>query len=805
MCIRVETVSRDICIDFSDLLICQHIYLDINSNYRCIFSYSDAENILCQNKTPKTRADLDAICKEYKELAGYVMQLLSKIYKQTERDSFANDCCYASLKHNPFLWHSFVDLCNRGENPNAQEIFQIRSDELLDQMEKQMCHTSSDVEKNSISISLPADHCTPNNNAVMIDAIAAADETPLSNASMIHSHVDVDTPYRKSFKYLHATMSPVTPSFGVLPLHSPHESLKQTTLFITPSPPLQQSQQSQLLIENSEKNNSNKKIRGNLNSLVSRKEISTTPLLNQSSNISPNPRTPQSQVNNIQNSQNQSVRRSSRIFSNYSVKENNKSPKFSKFAQPRSPPRKTSKRVSSKTSKTTLNELNEKNCLLSEKEKIETITSSAQVITDSFQHYNYQQIQAMKKQSADGLMQLLQTLGDAYLHLQQYELDDAQEVLETKLPFSHLRSSWVQSILAVVHHERREYEDACKIFAEVRKNSPFRTEYMEIYSTDLWHLQGETQLSVLAQELMQHEKTSAVTWCVAGNCFSALKEHDTAIKFFNRAIQMNPEFAYAYTLLGHELVVTEELEKALTCYRKAILKDSRHYNAWYGIGTIYSKQERFQLAEVHYRHSLKINRKNSVILVHIGVMQFYLNKREQALQTLLEAIKLDPKNPLCKFHHASMNFKMGKFQEALDELEELKQIVPKESVVFYLIGKIHKQLGNIDLALMHFSWATDLGKFKISSPKVQLNFIRSLVLDPKGANNQLKDKFDSVIRSHQQAEQADTSELRSRDEFEEDDVSLIDEEDTTSNDNNNSSGGAGGIELDDTDVMNQDQ
>jgi anaphase-promoting complex subunit 3 len=90
-------------------------------------------------------------------------------------------------------------------------------------------------------------------------------------------------------------------------------------------------------------------------------------------------------------------------------------------------------------------------------------------------------------------------------------------------------------------------------------------------------------------------------------------------------------------------------------------------------------------------------------------MQFYLNNREQALQTLLDAIKLDPSNPLGKFHHASMSFKMGKLHEALEELEELKQIVPKESVVFYLIGKIHKQLGNIELALMHFSWATDLG------------------------------------------------------------------------------------------------
>nr|XP_033932818.1 cell division cycle protein 27 homolog [Pseudochaenichthys georgianus] len=59
---------------------------------------------------------------------------------------------------------------------------------------------------------------------------------------------------------------------------------------------------------------------------------------------------------------------------------------------------------------------------------------------------------------------------------------------------------------------------------------------------------------------------------------------------------------------------------------------------------------------------------------------------------------------------------------ALQELEELKQIVPKESLVYFLIGKVYKKLGQTHLALMNFSWAMDL--------------------DPKGANNQIKEAID---------------------------------------------------------------
>ena len=37
--------------------------------------------------------------------------------------------------------------------------------------------------------------------------------------------------------------------------------------------------------------------------------------------------------------------------------------------------------------------------------------------------------------------------------------------------------------------------------------------------------------------------------------------------------------------------------------RTSVRLDRRHYNAWYGIGLTYYKQERFQLAEIYYRCS----------------------------------------------------------------------------------------------------------------------------------------------------------------------------------------------------------
>lgn len=85
---------------------------------------------------------------------------------------------------------------------------------------------------------------------------------------------------------------------------------------------------------------------------------------------------------------------------------------------------------------------------------------------------------------------------------------------------------------------------------------------------------------------------------------------------------MDNNCAYGYTLLGHEYVAIEELDRALKCFRTAIRIYPRHYNAWYGLGMIYYKQERYQRAENYYKKALSIHPNNSVLLCHLGVVSY---------------------------------------------------------------------------------------------------------------------------------------------------------------------------------------
>jgi anaphase-promoting complex subunit 3 len=114
----------------------------------------------------------------------------------------------------------------------------------------------------------------------------------------------------------------------------------------------------------------------------------------------------------------------------------------------------------------------------------------------------------------------------------------------------------------------------------VRELSPACVEGMHFYSTVLWHLKREKELSALAQDLLRTDVSSPIVWCALGNSFSLKRAHEEAIKAFSRATELQQDFAYAHVLCGHEYLANDAADKAVARFRVALQLDSRLYSAW---------------------------------------------------------------------------------------------------------------------------------------------------------------------------------------------------------------------------------
>jgi len=313
-------------------------------------------------------------------------------------------------------------------------------------------------------------------------------------------------------------------------------------------------------------------------------------------------------------------------------------------------------------------------------------------------------------ESIDGakdVLKLLHGFGRGMRYLSAYRCTEALAAFD-RLSLQQQNTGWVIQQKGKAHFEMANYRGARAEFEKMRTISPERTHGIELYSTNLWHMKDEVALCYLAQEALDQDKTTPEPWCAIGNCFSLQKEHDVAIKFFQRALQIDPSFTYAYTLCGHEYVSNENFEKAIAYYRHAIRSDPRHYNAWYGLGTIYYRQEKYDLAEYHFKRAISINPRSSVLYCYLGMVLHANQNFNDALRMLLRASELEPSNPQAKFQRALVLRSMEQYEDALIELEAVKDFAPREASVHSLMGKICKQLDRKDEALIHFTTALDL-------------------------------------------------------------------------------------------------
>ncbi|GAB4858266.1 Cell division cycle protein 27 B, variant 2 [Ancistrocladus abbreviatus] len=308
---------------------------------------------------------------------------------------------------------------------------------------------------------------------------------------------------------------------------------------------------------------------------------------------------------------------------------------------------------------------------------------------------------------ASDIFGLLRVLGEGYRLSWMYRCQDALDIYR-KLPHKHYNTGWVLSQVGKAYFELIDYLEADRAFSLARRVSPYSLEGMDVYSTVLYHLKEDMKLSYLAQELVSTDRLAPQTWCAMGNCYSLQKDHDTALKNFQRAVQLNSRFAYAHTLCGHEYVALEDFENGIKSYQNALRADSRHYNAWYGLGMVYLRQEKFEFSEHHFRMAFQINPRSSVIMSYLGTALHALKRNEEALMMMEKAILADKKNPLPMYQKAIILVDMENLDEGLDVLEDLKEYAPRECSVYALMGKIYKRRNMYDKAMLHFGLALDL-------------------------------------------------------------------------------------------------
>ena len=306
------------------------------------------------------------------------------------------------------------------------------------------------------------------------------------------------------------------------------------------------------------------------------------------------------------------------------------------------------------------------------------------------------------------ITQLLNVLSDIIKKISNYDCAAALDLLLKKIPPNQFKSCFVYTLIGRCYFELAKYKDAEKYYNLSILLDPSYLTGLEYYSSVLWHLKDQYKCCNLAHHCLEQCQFSPETWVVLGNTFSLQKEHETAIKFFIRATQINPAFAYSYTLAGHEYVENENFSEANNCFKKALAFDERQVNAWWGLGNIQLKEQNYSEAVRLFKRCLSINNHSAILHFYLGTAYLQNKDIKNALNNLLNAQKLDPKNPMIQYQVANIYMSQGKNEEALKILKNLEENMPKEAPIYISIGKIYKNKKEYKKALDYFNKAIDL-------------------------------------------------------------------------------------------------
>ncbi|PLW57443.1 hypothetical protein PCANC_01781 [Puccinia coronata f. sp. avenae] len=307
------------------------------------------------------------------------------------------------------------------------------------------------------------------------------------------------------------------------------------------------------------------------------------------------------------------------------------------------------------------------------------------------------------------VLDLLRTFASAQLALSRFNSQHALDLLAS-LPSDQQRSWRVYCLIGKARFEMLDYKAAEIAFRKARESFPHLVKHMDIYSTLLWHLRKTTTLSYLSQELQLIDGEASETWIATGNLFSRLSDHGNALKCFQRATQLRKGCSYGYTLSGHESLMLAEYARSLVFFRESIRRNSRaNYNAFFGLGECFFKQDRFRLALFFFNHAHKINPYNPLILAAVAKVYQAVGDLNPALHFFSQAVNVAHSSVASvRFSRAKILFELGEFEESKTELEKLVDMVPTEFNVRFLLGKIYMQLGQKNLAIKQLTFSIEL-------------------------------------------------------------------------------------------------
>jgi tetratricopeptide (TPR) repeat protein len=301
-----------------------------------------------------------------------------------------------------------------------------------------------------------------------------------------------------------------------------------------------------------------------------------------------------------------------------------------------------------------------------------------------------QMLRHKRRQTPQGWVKLHEQLADHF----------EQGTDDTPLPEGVRDESWREATLHALYHRLcarpRDYLDQALngFLQSLRERQSFALEWVETmeqagrdaenskltqwnetlaagrlgYEEDKYDDMVSMLTRLLAYDGIE-ENQLAVILAWRGEAYRLMKQYENAIADFDRAVELDTDYAWAVANRGHTYRLLERYEEALADFDRAIELNPEYNWAIIGRGFTHQDMKRYKEALVDFNQVIELDADNAKAIAERGFTYWLLEQYEEALTDFSRAIELDANYTRAVTNRGSTYQMLGRYEEALADFD----------------------------------------------------------------------------------------------------------------------------------------
>jgi tetratricopeptide (TPR) repeat protein len=218
------------------------------------------------------------------------------------------------------------------------------------------------------------------------------------------------------------------------------------------------------------------------------------------------------------------------------------------------------------------------------------------------------------------------------------------------------------------------------------------------------------------------------------------KDPQEKIVFYNKAIELNPNYAEAYNYRGLAYNDKKYYEMALSDYNKALSFNQNYANAYNNRGNYYAiVKKEYDRALQEYAKAITLSPKDARIYSNRGFAYDRNNDPENALRDYNKALELDQNLPNAYVNRGILYSEKKEYEKALQDFNKAIELNPIYAFAFYGRGNLYFQKKEYDRALQDFNRV------------IELNPIYAFAYIGRGSVYITKKEYNKALRDYDKA------------------------------------------------------